>query len=154
MDVNIGQALRGAAAGWAGMTGLIALGRRTGMTQMDIVNIEGSLVAEPNSTEAKTIGFVMHIGMSLWIGLAYAVGFKVTGLRPSWQTGALGGLVHWLIATLVTGLASKVHPKRDQLAMPGFGGMALGATSAVGFVIGHLVYGALFGWQYGRRDDA
>ncbi len=38
MDVNIGQALRGAAAGWAGMTGLIALGRRTGMTQMDIVN--------------------------------------------------------------------------------------------------------------------
>ncbi len=83
------------------------------------------------------------------IGLAYALGFRLTGLRPSWGTGALGGLGHWAMATIVTGVASKQHPKREQLAMPGFGGMALGARSAVGFLVGHLVYGMLFGWQYG-----
>jgi biotin transporter BioY len=87
--------------------------------------------------------------MSLWIGLTYALGFELTGIRSNWRMGALGSLVHWSIATVVTGVASKKHPKREQLAMPGFGGMALGIRSAIGFLVSHIVYGMLFGWQYG-----
>ncbi len=154
MSVNIGATIRSGLAGWAGMTGLITVGRRTGMTRMDITNIEGSLFAEPNSTEARTIGFFTHLGMSLAIAFAYAQGFKILGLRPSAKTGALGGLIHWVIAVGITGLATKKHPKRGQLDMPGFGGAALGLRSAVGFLIGHLVYGTLLGWQYGHGDGA
>ncbi len=152
MGIDVGQAIRGALAGWAGMTGLIAVGRRAGLTRMDVMEMEGSLFADPDSTKAEVIGFFTHLGMSLWIGFAYALGFKLTGLRPSPRTGALGGMVHWLIATLVTGVASKKHPKREQLDMPGFGGTALGPRSAIGFLVGHLVYGTLFGWRYGDAD--
>ncbi len=153
MDVNIGAAIRAGLAGWAGITGLITIGRRSGMTRMDITNIEGSLFAEPNSSAARTIGFFTHLGMSLAIAYAYAQGFKLLGLRPSAKTGALGGLIHWVIAVGVTGLATRKHPKRDRLDMPGFGGAALGPQSALGFLLGHLVYGTLVGWQYGQGDE-
>lgn len=148
MDVNIGRAVRGALAGWAGMTALVMTGRQVGMTKMSVMEMEGSLFAPPHSTGAKVIGSFTHLGMSLWIGFAYALGFQLTDIRPNWRTGALAGLVHWAIATFVTGVASKKHPKREQLAMPGFGGTALGARSAIGFLVGHIVYGILFGWQY------
>ncbi len=87
--------------------------------------------------------------MSDWIGLLYAMGFKMTGLMPSWKTGVLGSLAHWSIATVVTGVASKKHPKRTRTPMLGFGGTALGVRSAIGFPVGHIVDGMLFGWQYG-----
>ncbi len=150
MNANVMRAIRGALAGWAAMTGLVFVGQRTGQTRMDIMEIEGALFAEPGSPEARTIGFITHLGMSLGIGLGYALGFKALGWRPGWETGAVGGLIHWALATLVTGAASEQHPKRDALAMPGFGGTALGPKSAMGFLVGHLAYGALFGWQYGR----
>ncbi len=153
MDVNIGRAMRGALAGWAGMTGMVMAGRQVGMTKMSVMEMEGSLFAPPHSSKVKIIGSFTHLGMSLWIGLAYGLGFKLAGLKPSWRTGALGGLVHWAIATVVTGVASKRHPKREQLAMPGFGGAALGVRSAVGFLVGHIVYGMLFGWQYGQGNQ-
>lgn len=151
MNVNMKRVIPAAVAGWAGMTGLVFTGQRMGLTRMNIMEIEGALFAEPGSPEARTIGMVTHLGMSLGIGSAYALGFKALGWRPSWKTGARGGLIHWALATLVTGLMSKKHPKREQLAMPGFGGFALGPKSALGFLVGHVLYGALFGWQYGRK---
>jgi hypothetical protein len=153
MDVNISRVIRGALAGWAGMTGMVMAGRRAGMTKMSVMEMEGALFAPPHSTKAKIIGSLTHLGMSLWIGLVYALGFKLTGIRPSWRTGSLGSLAHWLIATIVTGVASKKHPKREQISMPGFGGMALGVRSAVGFMVGHMVYGMLFGWQYSQGNQ-
>lgn len=150
--INSMAALRGALVGWAGMTGMMVVARKAGMTTMSIIEIEGSLVAKPSSTMAKVVGFVAHLGMSIAIGFAYAFGYKLLGWRPNWKTGAAGGLIHWSIATMVTGIVSAEHPKRNQLPMPGFGGIALGPKSAAGFFMGHLVYGTLFGWQYGRGE--
>ncbi len=152
MDMNIKRVIGAAAAGWAGMTSLVFAGQRAGLTRMNIMEIEGAVFAEPGSRAAKAIGMVTHLGMSLWIGFTYALGFKVFGWRPGWTTGTGGGLIHWALVTVVTGLVSKKHPKREQLAMPGIGGLALGAMSTVGFLVGHLVFGTLFGWRYGRED--
>ncbi len=120
-DVNIGKAIRGALAGWGGMTAMVMAGRQAGMTKMSVLEMEGSLFAPPHTTKAKVIGLVTHLGMSLWIGLAYGLGFELAGLKPSWRTGALGGLLHWAIATVTTGVASKRHPKREQRVMPAYG---------------------------------
>lgn len=150
MGVNIRGVIRGALAGWAGMTGIVMAGRRVGLTQMSVMEMEGSLFAPPRSTRAKVIGSLTHLGLSLWIGLVYALGFRLASIRPDWKTGAGGSLVHWVIATIVTGVASTKHPRRQETAMLGFGGMTLGVRSAVGFLVSHVVYGALFGWQYGR----
>lgn len=151
MDVNIKRVIPPAVAGWAGMTGMVVAGRRMGLTPMDMTEIEGALFAKPGSPESKALGSAAHLGMSLGIGYAYALGFKALGWRAGWMTGARGGLIHWALATVVTGLMSKKHPKRKELAMPGFGGFALGPMSALGFLVGHVLYGALFGWQYGRK---
>ncbi len=150
MAIDVGRVIRGALVAWVGMTGMMVAGRRAGLTRMDIAAIEGGLVAPPHTTTAKGAGFAMHLLLSLAIGFAYALGFARAGLRPGWRTGLLGGAVHWLLATPATGLLSRWHPRRGQLAMPGFGGTALGPADAAGFLGGHLLFGALFGWQYGR----
>ncbi len=151
--IDIGSGLRGALAAWGAMTGMMALARRAGLTPMSITEIEGAFFAKPHTTEAKTIGFATHLGMSLGIGFAYALGFKLLGLRVNWRSGLLGGALHWLIAAVVVGVVSEKHPKRDRLALPGFAGLALGPPTAVGFLAGHLLFGAVFGWQYGRGEE-
>lgn len=151
--MNIGAALRGALAGWTGMTGMMFIARRMGVTQMSISEIEGTFFADPKTSTAKIAGFLLHLAMSLWIGFAYALGFRLLGWRPNAKTGAAGSLIHWLIATVVTGTASRLHPRRRQLPMPGYGGMALGIKTAIGFLVGHIIYGALFGWQYSQSDQ-
>jgi hypothetical protein len=153
MRVNIRRVIQAAVTGWAGMTGLITAARRAGITWTDIIGIEGAFFAEPNSRQARVIGSVVHLGMCVWIAFAYLLGFRATGIRPSWKTGAVGGLIHWLIASLVAGIVTKKHPKRADLALPGFGGTALGRRSVLGFLASHLVFGTLVGWQYGQNDD-
>ncbi|HEX6796411.1 MAG TPA: hypothetical protein VF116_01715 [Ktedonobacterales bacterium] len=142
--------VRGALAGWAGMTTEMMLYRRLGVTQMSIARIEGTFFAPPGTTQAEVIGNAIHLMMSTAIGFAYAAGYRLTGLRPNWKTGLLGGVIHWSIAAPVVLLWSKVHPRRPfGPRMPGFGGFALGAASGLAFLAAHLTYGTIFGWQYG-----
>ncbi len=135
------------------MTSAMALFKRLGISRIHLMDIEGSLIAPANTRQATIRGFFMHLGMSLWIGTVYALGYKVTPLRPGWRSGLAGGIVHWAIASVVTGAVSRIHPKRRSLAMPGFGGIALGLPTALSFLAGHLLYGALFGWAYGESED-
>ncbi len=142
----------GALAGWAGMTAEMMAYRRLGVTQMSIARMEGTFFAPPGTARAEVIGNAIHIVMSTAIGFAYAAGYKLTGLRPNWKTGLLGGVIHWSIAAPVVLLWSKVHPRRPfGPRMPGFGGFALGAASGLAFLAAHLTYGAIFGWRYGAR---
>jgi hypothetical protein len=154
MSVNIPQALRAGVVGWIGMTGLITLGRRRGVAYTDLIGIEGAFFAEPDARWTRTIGRFFHLGMCLWIAFAYALGFKALRLRPSWKTGALASLIHWALASLVVGLVSTRHPRRVLLDMPGYGGVALGRQGALSFLLSHVVYGTLVGWQYGQADEA
>lgn len=138
---------------WAGMTGFMALAKRLGVSRMHLMDIEGSMVTTPNSRQASVLGFFMHLGMSVWIGLVYALGYRITPLRPNGRSGLFGGIVHWAIATLVTGLVSRVYPNHQRLAMPGFGGLALGIPTAFSFLFAHLIFGTLFGCAYGEGDQ-
>ncbi len=154
MRVSIARVSKAAFVGWAGMTGLITAARLAGLGWTDIIGIEGAFFAEPNSKRARTIGGVIHLGMCLWIAFAYLLGFRATGLRPSWKTGALGGVVHGLIGGLVAAFVTTKHPRRAELEMPGFAGSALGLRTVVGWLASHLLFGSLVGRQYGRDNDA
>lgn len=151
--MRLQQVIRAGLVAWAGMTTVMALAKRLGVSRMHLMDIEGSMVTTPNSRQASILGFFMHLGMSLWIGLVYALGYRITPLRPNWRSGLAGGIVHWAIATLVTGLVSRVYPNRRHLAMPGFGGLALGLPTALSFLAGHLIFGTLFGRVYERTDE-
>ncbi len=135
MRASSRRVIRAALTGWAGMTGLITAARLGNLNWTDIIGIEGAFFAEPNSKRAYLIGSVIHLGMCLWIALAYLLGFNISGLRPSWKTGALFGMFHWLIASLVASLVTAKHPRRSDLHMPGFAGSALGPRGAVGWLV-------------------
>ena len=154
MRLNLRKVVRAALTGWAGMTGLIMAARLAGLGWTDIIAIEGAFFAEPNSKRARTSGAMVHLGMCLWISGAYLLGFRSTGLRPSWKTGALGGLIHALIGGLVAAFVTTRHPRRADLELPGFAGSALGLRGVVGWLASHLLFGSLVGWQYGRDHDA
>ncbi len=142
--------VRAALAGWAGMTAEMIAYRRRGVIQMSIARMEGTFFAPPDTAQAEVIGNAIHVMMSTGIGFLYALGYKLTGLRPNWQTGLLGGVIHWSIAAPVVLLWSRVHPRRPfGPRMPGFGGFALGAASGLAFLAAHLTYGVICGWQYG-----
>lgn len=144
--------LQGGIAGWIGMTALMWAGRVTGLmppARMDIIDLEGTFFASPYTAKAQTIGFLAHLGMSLWIAFVYALGFKWLRLRPDWRSGAFGSLVHCLIAATVVGWWSKINPHRRQQAAPGFAGFSQGVVGAAGFFLGHVVYGMLVGHVYG-----
>ncbi|GEM_PF-4144751 len=147
------RVMRAALTGWAGMTGLITAARLLGIVWTDIIGIQGAFFAQANSKRARVIGAVMHLGMCLWIAFAYLLGFNATGVRPSWKTGAFAGVIHWLAATLVGGYVTHNHPRRADLEMPGWGGLALGPHSVLGWLASHLTFGMLVGWQYGRSDE-
>lgn len=141
--------VQGGLAGWVGMTALMQVARRLGLSSISMIELEGSFFAPPRSAKAESIGFFTHLGMSLWIAFVYAAGFKVLRLRPGWKAGLFGSVIHWLIAAVVVGWWSKINPYRRQLSVPGFGGFAQGPMGAFGFVVAHAVYGTLFGWRYG-----
>lgn len=152
MRASSRQVIRAALTGWAGMTGLITAARLGNVNWTDIIGIEGAFFAEPNSKRAHMLGSVIHLGMCLWIAWAYLLGFTISGLRPSWKTGAFGGLIHWLIASLVVSVVTTKHPRRADLKMPGFAGSALGPSSVVGWLVSHVLFGILVGWHYGHGD--
>lgn len=144
--------VQGGIAGWIGMTALMWAGRVTGLmppTRMDIIDLEGTFFARPHSAKAQSIGFFIHLGMSLWIAFVYALGFKWLRLRPDWRSGAFGSLIHWVLAATVVGWWSRINPHAREQAAPGFGGFADGITGAMGFVVAHVIYGVLVGQVYG-----
>lgn len=152
MDARSRRVVRAALTGWAGMTGLITVARLPNINWTDIIAIEGAFFAAPNSKRAYVLGSVVHLGVCLWIAFANLLGFNISGLRPSWKTGALGGLFHWLIASLVASFVTAKHPRRARLQMPGFAGLALGARGTIGWLVSHVLFGILLGWQYGRDN--
>lgn len=87
------------------------------------------------------LGWAGHLMIGTILALIYAVvAPRLPGPPP--LRGALYGLAPWIVAMLV------VMPL---MGMPVFGGAA---ASAMGSLIGHLVYGAIVGTIYGPPEAA
>lgn len=87
------------------------------------------------------LGWAGHLMIGAILGVIYAVlAPRLPG--PSAVRGALYALAPWLMAMLVM---------MPMMGMPAFGGAA---TTALGSMIGHLVYGAVLGAIYGQPHAA
>ncbi len=87
------------------------------------------------------LGWAGHLMIGTILALIYAVvARRLPGPPP--VRGALYGLAPWILAMLI------VLP---MMGMPVFGGAA---ATAMGSLIGHLVYGATLGAIYGQPDEA
>ncbi len=67
---------------------------------------------------------------------------------PLW--GLLFGAVHWLISGMMLGMMPVMHPlvRAGSLENPGPFVLSMGATTAMGFLMLHLIFGVLVGAFY------
>ena len=102
----------------------------------------GAMVGVPSAS----LGFVVHMLISVTIGATYAGLLATGGLRGGVGSGLAYGLIWWILGPLTL--------------MPLFMGMGLGANwnvaaaqLAVPSLVGHLVFGAILGAAYGRLQN-
>lgn len=143
-------------AAWAGAVGasvmlvMIALGRAMGLIQADMARYQGCiLTGRADGPGPVLAGTAMHLTVGAVLAIGYAVVFAVWG-EASWPRGAAIGLVHWLVAGFGLPVMDAMNPCVRDGRTRGFGlfGKDQGVMMVLGFMAGHLVYGALVGWLY------
>jgi hypothetical protein len=146
--------MRAGMAFWAGVIGaaVMVLGmwilRAAGATGFNFGYFWGSILTGTATTGSWILGFVITLILGGLIALLYAAAFEAIG-RSNWGLGVLGGVAHLIIAGLVIGWISMVHPAIPQvISDPGYFTANYGSGSVVSFGILHLIYGAIVGSMY------
>jgi len=133
MKPNIGRAILGGFTGTLAITFLMYVGApMMGLPKMDIAAMLGSMLG------GWAMGMAMHfINGTLIFPLIYA--YLLFGRLPGspYLKGILWGVTLWILAQLI------VMP---MMGAGVFGLKAAGMMSAVGSLMGHVIYGALLGW--------
>lgn len=86
------------AISWAGaiIWGLVAtfaftlftmMGKKMGMTRMDLLDLLGSMFAHPGTSSSRTIGAVIHHMNGALLAIAWAFGVNLMGWSANWVTG-------------------------------------------------------------------
>ncbi|HXG91431.1 MAG TPA: DUF6789 family protein [Blastocatellia bacterium] len=127
------------------MTMVMVMAPVMGMPKMDIAAMLGSVIAggsAPPGSFAWIAGLVMHLIIgSVVLSAGYALAHNHLPTSSSLVKGAIYGAIVWLMAQAVV------------MPMMGAGlfssNLPHGAMSAMGSLIGHLIYGAVLGKVYG-----
>jgi hypothetical protein len=116
------------------------LGKAMGMTQMDLLDLLGSMMAEPGSSASRSIGAVIHHMNGAILALAWVFGVALLGLPANWITAllwavVLTGLTLWMMTTI-----GVVHPamRARRQDDPGPAATNFGSMTPVGSLMGHL----------------
>ena len=115
----------------------------------------GTLLGLPPGLPAWMLGFVFHLVISGCIALIYAAAFDYLTSGPGWGMGAAFSLLHVVLAGLATGVLGILHPLVPAVMdEPGLFAINLGASTAVLFILIHVVYGTLVGGLYAALTKA
>lgn len=149
----------GLVAGFAAtlvMTPLMQMGTAMGMTRMNMLEMLGSMFRR-DAESARRLGLALHLSNGAAFGLVYAVVWW--GLDPAperaWWLGLVFGGVHSFVAMGMMPVMGAVHPRVDRsepssagdVVLPpfGLGGIGFGSLTPVGILMGHLVFGLVWG---------
>ena len=155
--MNFGGAFLAGVVGGAVMTAMMATGRLTGMTEMNMEMALGSMVTQALGAGTWLLGLVMHLTLSGLIACLYAVGFEYVTRRAGWPVGVGFSVIHLIIGGLVMGMMGSFHPLMvnapppappGHLAAPGLFATNYGAMTTAAFVVLHLIFGAVVGAMY------
>lgn len=100
---------------------------------------------------AYLVGLMMHAVASAVFGAIHAGVFAAADIDENvllW--GLLFGVVHAAASGMALGMMPAVHPliRSRQMAAPGVLAMRLGAATSMGFVVLHLLFGAVVAVVY------
>ena len=103
----------------------------------------------PVGVVAYVLGAMVHAMMSVAFGLAHA-GVYATGIEPNVGWGLLFGAVHWVAVGIGLGMIPIMHRgmRAAEIEKPGMFALSLGAMTAMGFLVLHLVFGVVVGVVY------
>ncbi len=152
------QGLVAGGVGTAVMTVFMQMGAAMGMTQMNMPLMLGSMLTS-DRRRATVFGWMLHALNGLVFGLLYALVFWAVdpaSLSSAWWIGLLVGAGHGLVALAAMPVMSAMHPRVHSggvapagtgVALPqfGLGGRGFGAGTPVGILMGHLVFGLVWG---------
>jgi hypothetical protein len=126
-------------------------------TRLSIPLMLGTMVT-PDRDKAKWLGIYIHLVNGYLFSLIYVAAFHVWG-GPSWQKGALIGVVHalFVLAVALPNLPA-VHPRMaseyrisdgpKQLEPPGFMALNYGLSTPLSVVTAHIIFGMILGTFY------
>jgi hypothetical protein len=161
MDFNWWEGLVAGALATFVMTALMQMGAAMGMTRMNMAVMLGSMFRrDPGS--ARSLGMTLHFMNGLAFGVLYALvwwAIDPADLADAWWIGVVFGAVHGVVAMAMMPVMSGMHPRvrSDALAVSGgtgaevrlppfgFGGRGFGAMTPMGILLGHLVFGVVWG---------
>jgi len=154
MPFNLYDAI--AAGLWAtvAFTAFMTLALALGFVHVDFGRLLGGIFMPRLDRTAAVVGLVVNYLVGVVFGLIYAAIFGYVGLGPilwlSTIVGAGFGLYHWLLSMplLSIGRVLNPHIKRGEEADPGIWGIHYGPQEAFFRLIGHVIYGAVFGFSY------
>lgn len=129
------------------ITLIMAMAPKMGMPKMDMVGMLGSMFGGEN----RTLGLVIHLMMGTLFALLYAYLWSVGIGSPGVGSGAVFGIVHWLIVGLVMGGMPMMHAgiKSGAVQAPGvYMTKNGGAMGFMGGLIGHIVFGIVVALVY------
>ncbi|HUP32698.1 MAG TPA: hypothetical protein VM184_06650 [Gaiellaceae bacterium] len=143
------------------MAALMRMGASMGMTRMDMMVMLGSMFRR-DEAGARRLGTPIHFMNGLVFGLVYGVAWWALGPDPAnaWWIGLVFGAVHAVVAMAMMPVMSSMHPRvreragqveggpvAGDVALPpfGFGGTGFGSMTPVGILMGHLVFGLVWG---------
>ncbi|MBW3570505.1 MAG: hypothetical protein KY467_05320 [Gemmatimonadetes bacterium] len=146
-------AAAGGVAGAALMMGSLYAGRAAGVMDADFARYQGCLLLRRADASAEAAGWAFHLGMGAVLGLGYTVVYTVSGVEPGWDTGALLGAAHGLLAGAALPMMDAANPCVRAGTLPRYGAFARrrGVVMIAGFVAGHVLFGALVGAAYGAH---
>ena len=148
MELNIVMAVISGFIATATMTLLMMVAPMMGMPKMDMPALLGSMFGAPGN---QMMGLAMHFMMGIVFGVIYAVLFSAISGMNIIILGLGFGVVHWLIAGMMTGMMPMMHAgiKSGQVAAPGIFMTNLGGMMGfVGGLMGHVVFGLVFAIAY------
>jgi len=146
--MQTGKAFVAGVVGGAVMSALTAMARALMGMPANLEMMLGTMVVQPPSAVAWTVGLAIHLVLSGLIALIYAWGFERVTHRAGWAVGAGFGVIHAIIGGLFMGMVPAMHPLiPEQMPAPG-AFMSNVPMGPVALFVLHIIYGAVVGAIY------
>lgn len=126
------------------------MGKRTGLTRMDMLDLLGSMLAPPHSNISRMTGFIIHEIDGALLGVAYAYGLMFKAWPVNWGTGLVWGVIVWALALVLMSSIGALHPaiRNHMEEDPGTAAINFGRMTPIGSLFGHAIYGVVLGILY------
>lgn len=120
--------------------------------RMDLFLLLGTMMTPRiDRAAAYVMGAMMHAGASILFAFAHVGVFVVADIDSDFAVwGLLFGAGHWLVSGMAMGMMPMMHPlvRDHELENPGPFAMSMGAMTAMGFLMLHLLFGVVVGVLY------